>query len=103
MDSRLRALERAALSGDLEAQQLLIYAQCRTFGHDWKMRDDCVKVFPRVEYKTVIESCKRCGHVENAPKPRRKKIVSPSKELVQRYAYGTVDELYREMAQRNTD
>jgi hypothetical protein len=97
MDHRLRQLERAAASGDLEAQQLLVRMQCRTFGHDWNTRNKVVSTFP-IKYKKINENCKRCGIVENEPKARRQDNTSAMEKLLHSYAYGTVEELHREYA-----
>jgi len=101
MDSRLRKLQRQAAMGDVEAAQLLIFAQCRAFGHDWKTRDKIISTFP-IKYKTINESCKRCGVVENAPDPRKTRDASTIERLLQRYAYGSIEELHREYNNLNT-
>ena len=102
MDHRLRQLERAAASGNPEAQQLLLSAQCRTFGHDWKTRDKVVSTFP-IKYTKINEHCKRCGLVENGPDLRRKVETAATEKLLHSYAYGTVEELHREYAKLHSD
>ena len=103
MDDRLRRLERAAASGDELAAEQLKAMLCRANGHLWKYREELLKVFPRVEYKTVRECCKRCGHIENPPKPKLQRKASTGTRMVNRYAYGTVAELQREIQKIETE
>lgn len=97
MDRRIRDLERAALSGDPYAIEMLNLAKCRAFGHDWETKQKCISTFP-IEYKTINVKCKRCSidgdevQKPTAPEPK----ASAMERMLSRYAYGTVEELHRE-------
>jgi len=62
MDHRLRELERRAAQGDPHAQQALIYAQCRAYGHDWEREQHLISRFPII-YETFRRQCQRCQYI----------------------------------------
>lgn len=61
MDTRLRELERRAATGDPRAQQQLIIARCRAYGHDWEEEQRLISRFPII-YRRFQLHCKRCQH-----------------------------------------